>query len=67
MASRWLPLSGLVFVVLMLVVQRISHQAGSAPAVQSDRVLLSLLWIMVTSVLVYRRPQEERISEPART
>lgn len=67
MASRWLPLSGLVFVVLMLVVQRISHQADSAPAVQSDRVLLSLLWIMVTSVLVYRRPQEERISEPART
>jgi hypothetical protein len=37
------------------------------PFVDFIALLLSLLWIMVTSVLVYRLPQEERISEPART
>jgi hypothetical protein len=36
------------------------------PFVDFFALLLSLLWIMVTSVLLYRLPQEERISEPAR-
>jgi hypothetical protein len=37
------------------------------PFVDFIALLLSLLWIMVTSVLVYRLPQEERVPEPART
>jgi hypothetical protein len=37
------------------------------PFVDFIALLLSLLWIMVTSVLVYRLPQEERLPEPART
>jgi hypothetical protein len=36
------------------------------PFVDFFALLLSLLWIVVTSVVVYRLPQEERISEPAR-